>query len=69
MLHPSINKLLDKVESRYTLVMLVSKRARQIVDGDKPKVNVKSTKPVTIALHEVYEDKVEYTKPDKYDLK
>ena len=69
MLHPSINKLLDKVDSRYTLVMLVSKRARQIVDGDTPKVNIKTTKPVTLALHEVYEDKVKYKKPDKYDLK
>lgn len=66
MLHPSINKLLEKVDSRYSLVMLVSKRARQIVDGDSPKVNIKSTKPVTIALQEVYEDKIGYKKPDKY---
>ncbi|TAH61340.1 MAG: DNA-directed RNA polymerase subunit omega, partial [Gottschalkiaceae bacterium] len=33
MLYPSINDLLKDVDSRYTLVLLVSKRARQIVDG------------------------------------
>lgn len=69
MLNPSINKLLDKVDSRYTLVMLVSKRARQIVEGDKPKTNVISTKPVTLALFEVSEDKISYTRPELKDLK
>ncbi len=63
MLYPSINDLLKTVDSRYTLVLLVSKRARQIVDGSEPLVNPKSSKPVSIAVQEVAEGKVTYTRP------
>lgn len=38
--------------SRYSLVMLVSKRAREIVDGDEPLVDTKMERPVSIALDE-----------------
>ncbi|MBS4536115.1 DNA-directed RNA polymerase subunit omega [Clostridium sp. D2Q-14] len=64
MLYPSINDMLKKVDSRYTLVLLASKRARQLVDGKEPLVDVKITKPVSIALHEIAEDKVTYTRSD-----
>ncbi|SCG83514.1 DNA-directed RNA polymerase subunit omega [Proteiniborus sp. DW1] len=63
MLYPSINDLLKNVDSRYTLVLLVSKRARQIVDGAEPLVEPKSNKPVSIAVQEVSENKVTYTRP------
>ncbi len=63
MLYPSINDLLKNVDSRYTLVLLVSKRARQIVDGSEPFVDPKSSKPVSIAVQEVSEGKVTYTRP------
>ncbi len=69
MLYPSINDLLKKVDSRYTLVMLVSKRARQLVQGDDSKIETDVIKPVTVALHEVYEDKVEYEKPQINSIK
>ncbi|SDZ01540.1 DNA-directed RNA polymerase subunit omega [Proteiniborus ethanoligenes] len=62
MLYPSINDLLKDVDSRYTLVLLVSKRARQIVDGAEPLVNPMSSKPVSIALQEVAEGKFTYTR-------
>ncbi|KAB3533144.1 DNA-directed RNA polymerase subunit omega [Alkaliphilus serpentinus] len=62
MLYPSINDLLKKVDSRYTLVLAASKRARQIIDGDKLLVNPQSKKPVSIATQEIYEDAVNYTK-------
>ncbi|WP_066502922.1 DNA-directed RNA polymerase subunit omega [Abyssisolibacter fermentans] len=58
MLYPSMSDMLKKVDSRYTLVMAVSKRARQIIDGDDVYTRVNSTKPVTLALHEVSEDKI-----------
>ncbi|WP_427338543.1 DNA-directed RNA polymerase subunit omega [Caloranaerobacter sp. DY30410] len=69
MLYPSVNDLLKKVDSRYTLVMMISKRARQIVDGDKPLVNTDSAKPVTIAVHEIYQGKIEYSRPDIKGIK
>lgn len=64
MLYPSINDLLKNVDSRYTLVLLVSKRARQIVDGSEPFVDPISSKPVSIAVQEVAEGKVTYTRPE-----
>ena len=50
MLNPSMNQLAKVGDSRYTLVMLTAKRARQLVDGAKPLVDTSSTKPVTIAI-------------------
>ena len=55
MADPSINKLLEVVDSRYTLVVLAAKRARQLLSGDEPKVAAKSSKDVTIALEEISE--------------
>lgn len=62
MLYPSINDLLKKVDSRYTLVMLVSKRARQLVEGQNPLTEVKTNKPVSIAVQEISDDKISYTR-------
>lgn len=62
MLYPPINELLDKVDSRYTLVVAAAKRARQLIDGDVPKIDVPySKKPVSIATQEIYEAHVLYT--------
>ena len=41
------------VNSRYSIVMAASKRARQIIAGDDPLVNVKETKPLSIAVEEL----------------
>ena len=60
MADPSINKLLEMVDSRYTLVVLAEKRARQLLDGDEPKVAAKSSKDVTIALEEISEGDILY---------
>lgn len=62
MLYPPINKLLDKVDGRYTLVVAASKRARQLIDGAEPRVEPYSKKPVSIATQEIYEDQVLYKK-------
>ncbi|MCH3964045.1 MAG: DNA-directed RNA polymerase subunit omega [Clostridium sp.] len=53
MINPSIVDLLKKVDSRYTLITVASKRARQLVDGAKPLVKLDSTKPVTVAINEI----------------
>ena len=60
MADPSINKLLEVVDSRYTLVVLAAKRARQLLSGDEPKVAAKSSKDVTIALEEISEGDILY---------
>jgi DNA-directed RNA polymerase subunit omega len=60
MIYPSIDQLLSKVDSKYTLVITAAKRGRQIRDGSKPAVNCNSRKEVTIALHEIAEGMIEY---------
>lgn len=60
MIYPSLDTLLQKVDSKYTLVVLTSRRAREIVAGDRPLVASKSNKAVTIALEEIGADKVTY---------
>ncbi len=60
MLYPSLNDLLKRVDSRYTLAVAVAKRARQLVAGSRPLISTQSTKPVTIATEEINAGKVLY---------
>ena len=60
MIYPAISRLLDKVDNRYTLVMEIAKRTRQITAGSENRVVCDSNKPVTIAVNEISEDKVTY---------
>ena len=70
MLNPSFKELGEKGDSRYTLSILVAKRARAIIDGAEPLVDVQEhDNPVTIALREVLEDKISYDREDKVSLK
>lgn len=63
MLYPSIDKLLDKVDSKYSLVVAAAKRARMLRDGAKSEVRQKrSHKYVGLALEEIYEDYISYEK-------
>ena len=60
MINPSVVDLLEKIHDRYSLVMLTSKRARQIIEGSNPKIAIDSNKPLTIAINEVDQDAFEY---------
>ena len=60
MIEPSVVDLLDKIHDRYSLVMLTSKRARQIIEGSEPKISVDSNKPLTIAINEIDKDAFEF---------
>jgi DNA-directed RNA polymerase subunit omega len=53
MINPSIVDLLKKVDNRYYLIVMAAKRARQLIEGDRPLVEADSTKPVTIAVNEI----------------
>lgn len=69
MLNPSFNELSEKGDSRYTLVMLTAKRARKIIDGSKPLLETTLKKPVSIALEEVLEGAITYTRPPIESIK
>ena len=70
MLHPSYADLIDVVNSgveegedpvvnsRYSIVMATSKRARQIIAGDEALVNDKGKKALSLAVEELDQGKV-----------
>ena len=71
MLHPSYTDLMKVVNgsahegegqivnSRYSIVMATSKRARQLIAGDLPLVDAKEgEKPLSIAIEELNEGKL-----------
>lgn len=65
MINPSVVDLLKKVEDRYSLVIVTSKRARQIIDGSQKLIDTDAKKPLTIAINEVNEGEVTYER--KYE--
>ncbi|HBZ03744.1 MAG TPA: DNA-directed RNA polymerase subunit omega [Lachnospiraceae bacterium] len=71
MIHPSYSDLMEianegvepgehpVVKSRYSIVLATAKRARQIIAGAEPLVNLpEGTKPLSIAVEELYEEKI-----------
>lgn len=58
MVKPSVSELLEKVEDRYELVVVTSKRARQLAEGAEPLTNKKEHSKVTLAAQEIAEGKV-----------
>lgn len=60
MIYPSIDDLLTKVDSRYSLVILAAKRARQLRDIQGNAEEGASLKEVTAALEEISERKITY---------
>lgn len=65
MLYPSINEIKHKADSRYTLVILAAKRARDIVDGKPALVDCKVNRPVSIAAKEINEDMIKVRYPEE----
>lgn len=59
MIYPPIAELVEKTGSRYTLVIEAAKRARQLSEGAEAMTKCDSTKEVSIATNEIYEDKLE----------
>lgn len=54
MLEPSIDKLQEKIDSKYSLVTVSAKRARQLQDHVKPLIEEpKSHTHVGVALEEI----------------
>jgi DNA-directed RNA polymerase subunit omega len=54
------------VQSRYSIVIATSKRARQIVDGEEPLVNnADGKKPLSLAIEELYSGKVKIVGDDE----
>lgn len=57
MLYPPMSELLKHIPSRYLLVNVVARRARQIAEEAEATGQHLDEKPVTLAIHEVAEGK------------
>ena len=58
MLYPPMAELVDKVGSRYLLVNLVARRARDISQKAEEEGEVLDRKPISTAIDEVYTGKL-----------
>lgn len=72
MIHPSYSELIEAINtnnedddeamvlnSRYSLVLATSKRARQLIAGSRPLVDgAYGKKPLSVAIDELYQGKV-----------
>ena len=81
MLHPSYAELIKVVNgdveegdtpvvnSRYSIVIATSKRAREIIGGDEPLVNgMEGEKPLPIAVKELYDSKIKILPGDEENM-
>ncbi|HWT75510.1 MAG TPA: DNA-directed RNA polymerase subunit omega [Mobilitalea sp.] len=81
MLHPSYTDLMrvvnsevepgeqPVVNSRYSIVIATARRARQIIDGAVPLVDVAYPKPLSIAVEELYRSRVKIVGDDDKENK
>lgn len=79
MIHPSYTDLMEVVnsdvepgeqpvvQSRYSIVLVTSKRARQIIAGEEPLIKSDGKKPLSTAVEELYEGKVKIVGDDEED--
>lgn len=58
MVKPTVNELLEKIDDRYKLVVVTSKRARQLSEGALPLTDKEEESMVTLAAQEIAEGKV-----------
>ncbi len=76
MIEPAVERLLEKTDNHYTLVVVAARRARQIIDyytklgaglEEKPLPPLLGTvhgmKPLAISLREIEEEKIGYERP------
>jgi DNA-directed RNA polymerase subunit omega len=57
LIYPPLDELIKHVDSRYTLVTAAAKRARKILEEEKPE-DERSIKAVSIALQEIKDGKI-----------
>ena len=79
MIHPSYSELIEAINtnnedddesmvlnSRYSLILATSKRARQLIAGAKPMVaGAAGKKPLSVAIDELYQGQVKILAPEE----
>jgi DNA-directed RNA polymerase subunit omega len=51
---------LNTIDSKFRLCILAAKRAKQIVNGSRKKVNIDAENPLTVAVEEIKQGKINF---------
>ena len=68
MFNPDLKKMLNNVNSRYSLVVGTAKRAREITQTFEEEQIVTEDKPVLIAIKEIEGHEINILEPDEDEL-
>ena len=63
LLHPPIDEIKQKADSRYTLVIMAAKRARDLVAEKPALIEIENNVPISIAAEEIVEGEISYRSP------
>lgn len=65
--NPSVDEVMNlrNIKSKYSLVIITAKRAREIVVTGQAFTECDSDKPVSIAINEIHENKVSFKSTDE----
>ncbi len=66
MLYPPMSELLQHIDSRYLMVNVVARRARQLSIESEKRHEALPEKPVTLAIREVADGKLTATIKEEY---
>ena len=65
LLYPPIDEIKHKADSRYTLVIMAAKRARDLVSEKPALVEIENKVPISIAAEEIVRDEITYRRLSK----
>ena len=60
MKQPSLDLLMSKVDSKYTLVVVTAKRARALMEDPETEEWSMGAKPVSLALQDIAHNRIRY---------
>jgi DNA-directed RNA polymerase omega subunit len=65
-----LDELPKGVDSRFRYVLLVAKRAEQLIQGAQPKLKTRHAKPTRVAMEEIGRDQVKWqlTPPEEAEV-
>ena len=55
-----MESLPEGVDSKFRYVLLVSKRAEQLIHGAQPKIKTKHAKPTRVAMEEIEKNQIKW---------
>ena len=58
-----MQKIPERIGSKYRFIILAAERAKQLQNNAKPKIKTRSTKPAFIAMKELEQDLISFEMP------